>query len=235
MKCEFSETQFAFCYVFELIKNNPTKFIMPWFPNTVQEGREGGGYDVKINLNPQISGSIFLQFKIPVHLKTKQKYKINIDTRSKQFELLKKLKRPANLVYYCAPKFHTVNQINNLYVNNEIEKNSALFPIEAFPCDNKQHRLIYEYKENSGSYGELFSKPQNVSAFENVFCGSFNEDSMSLRDKARFVLDNIVNKTEAIPDYLSSINEVDLLFLILLFEYNILWIPIKNKSHAMKS
>ena len=58
-KCEFSETQFSFCFTFEYIKMFYPSGPIPIFPNTVKEGREGGGYDVKVD------GNIFLQFKIP--------------------------------------------------------------------------------------------------------------------------------------------------------------------------
>ncbi|MBI2792322.1 MAG: hypothetical protein HYX61_10205 [Gammaproteobacteria bacterium] len=222
MKCEFSETQFAFCYVFELINNNPERFVMPWFPNTVQEGREGGGYDVNIN------GSLFLQFKIPEYLKTKQKYKIKIDTNHKQYVLLKELKRPANLVYYCAPKFHEEYKIRELYNDKMIGENSVLFPIEEFPNDGEYHKLKYEYISGENhTYGVLSSDPKKISSVSDVFSGNFKPDRMSLNQKANFVLNNIVSKIEHIPN-VKQINDVDWLFSLLLLHYNILWIPIKS-------
>ncbi|MBS0289800.1 MAG: hypothetical protein JSS07_07190 [Proteobacteria bacterium] len=243
MKCEFSETQFAFSFVWELIRKYPNRFIMPWFPNTVQEGREGGGYDVKIDLNQNISGSLFLQFKIPEYLKSKQKYKIKIETNHNQFRLLKSLKRPANLVYYCTPKFHKEDEIKNFFNSSSIEGNSALFSIEEFPNDGEYHKLIYEYKpeeikaiesisivnHNSteiNTYGILSSVPMAISIFSGVFSVNFQTDQMTLIRKAEFILNNVVSKIESIPN-INKINDVDWLFSILLLRYNILWIPIK--------
>lgn len=252
MRCQFSETQFAFCYVFELIAKYPK--LMPLFPNTVQEGRKGGGYDVEID------GSLFLQFKIPEYLTRDKKYKIKIDTKigkkeHNQFTLLKELKRnkPANIVYYCAPKFHEEEKLRELYHAQGIENNSAHFPIEQFPDNGKHHNLKYEYEyeyeldqdgksieiintKEPNTFGLLYSKPIKISSYSDVFSIGYQPDPMPLKRKANILIKEIVNKTKYIPYNNNIINDVDWLFSVLLLHYNILWIPIKSneeKNHAL--
>lgn len=148
MKCEFSETQFAFNYTFEILRRY-SNLQIPFFPNTIQEGQDGGGYDVRCDF--KVKGSLFLQFKIPSYIKNKNKYKIII--KNKQFEQLRdlvlqelKFNKPANLVYYVAPRFHSRDNLENFYYDNTIEFNSALFPVGEFPnLDKSQHTLVYSY------------------------------------------------------------------------------------------
>jgi hypothetical protein len=105
---------------------------------------------------------LFLQFKIPVYLKD-NKYQIKINTKDNQFQLLKKLKRPANLVYYAAPKFHESERMQEFYLTDKIENNSILFSVDQFPDDGEYHRLKYEYHATTHqSYGILSSTKKIV-------------------------------------------------------------------------
>lgn len=63
MKCEFSETQFMFSFVHELLNKQQVsslKWFVPMFPT--QHAEKKLGYDFKIN-NPVYA--IFIQFKVP--------------------------------------------------------------------------------------------------------------------------------------------------------------------------
>lgn len=222
MKCDFSETQFAFCFTFEILQKYFPREIVPHFPNTVEEGRSGGGYDVSID------GSLFLQFKVPVYLK-KGKYKIKIHTEDEQFRLLKELNRPANLVYYSAPKFHTREDIENFYIKKQIENNSALFSIKNFPEDGAYHNLKYEYKDDNHSYGILSSEPKEIETLSNIFSIPYHPYQMLLSEKADFLLEIIKKFDYNLCDSKVD-NNIDRVFSILLNRYNILWIPLKQKS-----
>jgi hypothetical protein len=64
--CEFSETQFSFCFTFEFIEKFSEKKINPIFLSTRNEGQDNGGFDVNID------GNIFFQYKIPKYYKSLQ-------------------------------------------------------------------------------------------------------------------------------------------------------------------
>ncbi len=171
--CEFSETQFSFCFTFEYIKRFFPAIPLPIFPNTFDEGQLGGGYDVKIK------GNIYFQFKIPVYhdlvsnffrrdwnVFGHEYYKIKLETDGYQFKLLKDLQSPGNEVYYATPEFHTTNNLGTLYSSDTIVTNSALFPIDHFPAYmSGYHHLIYSPRYN---WGRLFSEPTNIKKLKSI-------------------------------------------------------------------
>lgn len=164
--CKFSETQFSFCFTFEFIKSFFPVIPLPLFPSTVREGM-AGGYDVNID------GNIFFQFKVPrVFTRRTAKvavrwdrhgkkfYVFKIKTNGKQFELLKGIKTTTNEVYYCAPEFASIAELEDLYYKYQIVNHSAWFPIEAFPPPNSgNHELTYSA---GGTTGVLYSEPRSI-------------------------------------------------------------------------
>lgn len=220
MKCEFSETQFAFNYTFEILKKY-TNLRNPFFPNIRQEGGPDGGYDVKLDF--EVEGSVFLQFKIPMYHKRINKYQIRFETN--QLELLRQkvikelqYDKPANLVYYAAPNFHTCKDLENFYYNEEIELNSALFPVEDFPKFTQKHTLKYAFREvelqdqgvlieqfpenghrfinhdKEKIYGLINSTPKGIEISPTIFSKPNYEPSiMLLSKKAEFLLDKLKN------------------------------------------
>jgi hypothetical protein len=232
MALKFSETQFSFCYVFEILKKYPK--LMPIFPTLREE--KYLGYDVKIG------GSLFLQFKRPKYL-ANNKYQIKL--ARDQFQILYNLKlnKPANKVFYVAPIFHTLQDMRNFYVTGKIEENSAHFPLENFPASfsAKSHLLNYEHdasvsaQPNSipltingsmpkGTYGVLNSEPVSVNTEHRVITEQDARDPMKLSEKTDFLLKEVI--PENVSNKYEYDNEVDKLYSILLVEYNILWIPI---------
>lgn len=232
---KFSETQFSFCYVFEIIKKYNKKLV-PLFPTLRQE--KTLGYDAVIG------GSLFLQFKIPKFMKKEKKYQISLQN-NKQFEILYKLKsnKPANKVFYVAPEFHELKEMNSFYLNKTIEQNSAHFSLENFPypLTGKSHKLKYQYctlattqgnipltnisNNPTGTYGILNSNPVSINMVHNALSDSDKRDEMRLIEKAKFLLTNVipeVDKSEFEID-----DPVDKLFSILLVKYNTVWIPIR--------
>jgi len=246
LNCEFSETQFSFCYTFELLRREfgslPFRlWPIPLFPNTVVEGRVGGGYDMCV-------GSLFLQFKIPkVYEKKSFKmskewavfrqsfFAIEVNTDSKQYQLLKDLKRPANVVFYATPEFYESASLDNNYRHSMIEAHSALFAIEDFPRHSSgHHRLIYT---ETHDHGVLFSKPQNIQKRRLELLAKFQPDPMSIREKARVLLSIIekVDGEERHVQEMSRRNETGIVmdvFSILWTQFNIFWLPIiENDRH----
>lgn len=238
--CEFSETQFAFCYVNEMLNRYP-HILMPIFPTLRQERKLG--WDVRIDDDTEIDGSLFIQFKRPKFLSRTKKYKITITKH--QFDILYILKKdkPANNVFYVAPIFHTLDEMKDHHINNEIEKNTAHFPLENFPSSltKNHHGLTYEYDSMSDintipltsggsiptdTYGIINSEPISI---ENKHCIDFDSikpDRMKLIKKSQYLLNNVIpgNVVDAFDKIESPVEQ---LFSILLVRYNILWIPIK--------
>jgi hypothetical protein len=164
--CEFSETQFSFCFTFEYLKQFLPIIPLPIFPNIREEGRMGGGYDVRIN------GNIYFQFKIPNYYNKRSNfnkywnvfkheyYKIKLETDKNQYKFLKALQSPNNLVYYVTPEFHLLNELSNNYNADTIGSNSALFSIENLPpYGSGYHNLIYSPRH---PLGHLFSAPVSI-------------------------------------------------------------------------
>jgi hypothetical protein len=238
-KCGFSETQFSFCFTFEYLQRFLPVIPLPIFPNTVVEGKAGGGYDVRIN------GSFFFQFKIPKFYDiennfTRQKwncvggqpyYSIKLNTDSEQFRLLKALKRPTNKVYYVTPEYHRAKQIGSYYNANKIVTNSAMFDIGDFPNHGSgYHHLVYNEK---ASLGYLFSEPMMVpkspilhplEAFQQ------SPDDLTIVDAAREIA-SILRREDFTQIKPANSNQhpatfVKAVYAMLLTEYDIHWYPV---------
>lgn len=225
--CKFSETQFSFCFTFEFIRMFYPSGPIPFFPNTVEEGREEGGYDVKIN------GNIFLQFKVPKFYDKKYNiilrkwkvfnqpyYQINIDTNKKQFQLLKELCVKNNRVLYVSPEFNSQKLLEKNYKRKEIVKKSAMFSIYNFPKPGSGfHQLIYT---DSSDYGKLFSEPFKIYK-EREIIGRIQK--ISLYEQA-VRLSKILKKYDIniIKDDQNKQKIIDSVYTTLLIRFNILWL-----------
>ncbi len=246
MRCQFSETQFSFCFTFEFLKTLYPFIAFPIFPNTVVEGRDDGGYDV------EISNNLFFQFKIPTYFNRLTArnmeywkvfkgtyFKIAVNTDLRQFELLKQLKKPHNQVYYATPPFHTIEELKKLYLNNNIVQNSALFSIDEFPAYRSgYHNLIYNDYYN---WAKLFSEPVEIKK------SKFNSLQQLLsQNKINTSLSNTANEIEKTLNKLGyEVEELDYekiftqrqfdfkniqkIHSILLTQFNIHWYPILSK------
>jgi hypothetical protein len=66
MNPDFSEFSYGYAVTEELVASlKATVVAAPIFPSLYEEGKKGGGYDVKIPLSGK---PIFLQFKLSNHL-----------------------------------------------------------------------------------------------------------------------------------------------------------------------
>ncbi|MCR4655979.1 MAG: hypothetical protein K5770_07115 [Lachnospiraceae bacterium] len=140
MVCEFSETQFAFGIVFEIVKKNCISkgYSAPLFPTQAMEGEFG--YDMQLNGKTR---TLFLQFKVPEKKTTKSakywkdhnqayyEFKIYPQTISNQHNALVKLAKEdeRNRVYYCSPGFITCDEYNEYYRRSKIDANSIYVPL----------------------------------------------------------------------------------------------------------
>lgn len=138
MECKFSEFQFSHVITREIedkIIFSNLGLGMPRIPNQVEEAN--GGYDVSIHGSIV---SVFLQYKLSEKLTRKSakewdkfgsreyfRFKIYPDNKSKQHNTLVELaqKSKKNQVFYCAPAFTEMSEIEDYYNNREVALHSA--------------------------------------------------------------------------------------------------------------
>lgn len=163
----------------------------PVFPSLIEEGKADGGYDLKLQFG---SVPLFLQFKLSDIMKGRRAvecrdyglfsppfYRMNLHPlkRSKQHSLLLDLEQKGNLVYYAAPAFHEIEQINRFYIDREIVARSIYIrPSAIGPLpDDKPHHVAFKL---GGS-----SLPLSVTAYR------FSEPTQLAIDTASNMLEEL--------------------------------------------
>ncbi|MBB5767906.1 hypothetical protein [Xanthomonas euroxanthea] len=178
MKPEFSELSFAFAYMADLSKKLPGKFsTAPSFPSTVLEGKKGYGYDVKLGL---VGIPVFLQFKLAHCMRSGNATEFSTGTfsqgspvnpvyrfylmalgKSRQTSLMLKLEKKHDLVFYVAPAFHKVSELNSFFASSSVDTRSrSIRPsrIKKMP-DKLEHFVSYRL---SGQCHRFSEKPALV-------------------------------------------------------------------------
>ena len=169
MKPDLSEFSYGFALTSELIQSFKLQSIgAPVFPSLTDEGKPGGGFDVKLPGVP-----VFLQFKLSDYLKTARaldfagfggpyyRFKLRALKHSKQHELLRALELKGNLVLYCAPRFHTSSELNKAFVSLTMCASSVFVKpssIGILPSD-KEHSVSFG---SAGLKGILRSEPVQI-------------------------------------------------------------------------
>lgn len=133
--------------------------VAPIFPSLLEEGKAGGGYDVKFD-KPGLP--LFLQFKrsermvlqtareyglrgcsivLPYH-----RFPITPSSKSRQHQMLLNLDTPKNRVYYVAPRFHRVEHLNDAWQAQEVVARSLfLRPRSIGPMpDSGKHSIAFD-------------------------------------------------------------------------------------------
>ena len=126
----------------------------PYFPSLYTEGQKGGGFDVRVG------SALFLQFKLCEKLTRRSaketklglidppfyRFWLHSRKRSAQHQMLIDLEaHPGNQVYYIAPGFAELEQLNLSYVAQRVVDDSAMFsPTEMGPVlDDETHRVAF--------------------------------------------------------------------------------------------
>lgn len=158
MKPNISEFSYGYALTEELVKGVGTKITSaPVFPSLYQEGKKGGGWDLKLK-----KGGIplFIQFKLSHYLKNSNAkerksgifsspyYRMYIRpiNHSKQHELLLDLERSGNEVYYSAPAFHEPKELDYAYLK-KIVKNKSIWikPTDIGDItDTNEHYVVFQ-------------------------------------------------------------------------------------------
>lgn len=178
MKSEFSELSFAFAYMADLTKKlSGTLTVAPSFPSTTLEGKKGYGYDVKLGLK---GIPVFLQFKLAHCMKSGNSGEFSkgvflqgspVDPvyrfylmalgKSRQTSLMLKLEKKHDLVFYVAPAFHKVSELNSHFASSSVDSHSrSIRPsrIKKMP-DKLEHFVSYRL---SGPCHRFSDEPEIV-------------------------------------------------------------------------
>jgi hypothetical protein len=193
---EISEFSYGFALTNELVGLAPLK-AAPIFPSLIEEGKKGGGYDVKLQM-PSLA--LFLQFK-RAHCMTRpnakeiKQYKIAIQrpfyrfhimeaSASNQHSMLLELDNGAAEVFYAAPRFHLVEEINSAWATNQVGTRSIFVrPRHIGALVPGPHHVAYD---KSSAY--VCSEPKKVTALSfvdlaNALNQRLAEESLSLADR----------------------------------------------------
>jgi hypothetical protein len=157
MTPEISEFSYGFALTNEIVGWAPVA-AAPLFPSLIEEGKAGGGYDVHLD----IAGiALYLQFKradcmVRATAREISEYKLPIDLpffrfkiterrKSDQHELLLALNQTNQFVYYAAPKFHELSEINAAWHSNSVGARSIFIsPQEVGALDDESHHVAYD-------------------------------------------------------------------------------------------
>jgi hypothetical protein len=170
---EISEFSYGFALTNELVGWAQLR-AAPIFPNLVEEGRAGGGYDVRLDM-PAIP--MYLQFKrseCMTRSSAKEirngatlstpfyRFHLMDAAKSDQHRLLLQLDDGTNEVYYAAPRFHKISEINSAWNTNTITTRSIFVtPRGIGRLSPGSHSIAYD---RSGAY--CCSDPREVESLD---------------------------------------------------------------------
>lgn len=139
MKPQISEFSYGFALTNELVGWAELS-AAPVFPSLLEEGKAGGGYDVKLD-RPGVP--LYLQFKRSEFLTRRSgreareiakiggtigipyyRFAVTEAAISDQHELLLALDVAPNFVFYAAPRFHRLDEINDAWHHNAVASRS---------------------------------------------------------------------------------------------------------------
>jgi hypothetical protein len=157
MTPEISEFSYGFALTNEIVGWAPIT-AAPLFPSLIEEGKAGGGYDVKLDM-PAVP--LYLQFKradcmtrrsareirkdqLPLSLPF-YRFKITESGKSDQHELLLALDDGTSFVFYAAPRFHELTEINEAWNDNAVATRSIFVaPSRIGQLDMQSHYVAYD-------------------------------------------------------------------------------------------
>ena len=260
-RISISETQFAFAFFHKYLllnKDNDVKFC---FPSLRQEGDPDYGY---AGADLVVDGNLFFQFKMPDFLRIRNAteiinkqiskdfipfYRFNIKNSdpSNQFNLLKDAARkPANIVRYISPMFHSDrHQTDDVAFYNyfrmtpadsmneicSIDFSQFISPTEENLSSDNSHKICYNRESVTANYAYLFSKPKEIKA----------EKGLIEYKKQKLVFNNDPTKFEKVDTVLNYIQElffkhekdrqhkhitIEQLQIEIIIKHNIFWLPI---------
>ena len=225
MEPTFSEFSYGYALTQELASGKFGSLIAaPVFPSLVREGQAGGGYDIYL---PFAGVPLFLQFKLSHYLHRSNSlewgqyfspyYRMYLRPLrySDQHNLLVDLEKAGNQVYYVAPEFHTVEELNDAYVSRNVYYRSAFFtPVDIGILPTIDRHYLTFNSSNTDAF--LWSRePKKLKQlhsskdFENMLMKHVGEKSSKidnltfehLTDGMVEILDNRAMKTDRLKQF----------------------------------
>lgn len=155
---EISEFSYGFALTNELVGWMALS-TAPVFPSLIEEGKEGGGYDVKLD---QPGVPLYLQFKRADYMTRSSAseikhhglplsvpfYRFPITHKNKSFQhtSLVELDDGSNLVFYVAPRFHLISEINQAWQAQDVAARSIFVAPRTIGLihDDDRHHVSYD-------------------------------------------------------------------------------------------
>jgi len=157
---EISEFSYGFALTNELVGWAELS-AAPVFPSLIEEGKAGGGYDVKLD---RPGAPLYLQFKRSEYMSRRSakefqkvqdqggmlavpfyRFAITEAAKSDQHELLLALDNSSNHVFYVAPRFHRVSEINDAWSASAVASRSVFVsPTEIGSLDEERHAVAFD-------------------------------------------------------------------------------------------
>ncbi len=180
MRPNISEFSYGFAITTELVQAPGGVTAAPVFPSLIEEGQQGGGWDVRLD-RPGVP--LFLQFKLCDQMTRRTCreareagfnvpcYRMHLRSArtSRQHEMLLDLEAAGQEVYYSAPMFHQPEELNAAFFGAAVCARSIwIRPSDIGPLpDDADHHVSFE----PGSPWTFFSEPRRLKAkraFEDV-------------------------------------------------------------------
>lgn len=205
MKPQISEFSYGFALTNELVGWAELS-AAPVFPSLLEEGKAGGGYDVKLE-RPGVP--LYLQFKRSEFLTRRSgreareieknggkigipyyRFAVTEAAISAQHELLLALDVAPNFVFYAAPRFHRLDEINQAWHDNAVASRSKFVaPQTIGSLTNERHTVAFD-----GRDVWVCSEPRQI-------------DGLTSRELADKLTAALKNDTRPLGDKLPEISE----------------------------
>jgi len=214
MDPEFSERQFESLFNSEFVsKYKALLSAPPFFPTLNREAFLG--YDCRYDFKKGFKAkSLMLQFKVSHFVKNRSRNNVHIydcyggayfrfsvmrRNISKQHKIILKLAKSGKSIFYCAPLFYRLHELNNFFGRNGVINNSRLFnPIGMGDLpDNKQHHVSYDPLGQFGFFHSRNKKTIKVSGWEKII------SALELRNiDEKYLFDFLESLKEVLEEYL---------------------------------
>ena len=176
MSAAFNEREFEFCFNAEFVRKNSAALIgTPIIPS--QRLENVLGYDVEFRIkNGQFTRSLFLQHKVSYYAQNRSgrnafiwncylgpyfRFPVERLDRTGQHNLLVDLADRGEDVFYCAPAFVGLDNLQNCFVQDNVIDNSRFFDPKDMGkiTDFDQHHVSYD---PTGTFGFFHSGPKKL-------------------------------------------------------------------------
>ena len=229
MNPEFSEFSYGFAFTHEFVNRNPGLDAAPELPSLIREAETGTDLKLGYQGHPK-----YFQFKLSAYLNRKNAihwcdhreshYRVRITTRPRpnrepgtdQHSNLIRLAKDVDEVFYVAPKFHTQDEFNRLFLGGQITNNSLWAPLrDLHPVsDGEPHYLTFTRNQNEPVWHSEAVRLQGKFSAEDHY-ETISETLLIDEDffrGLRYKLINALNATEnARPQEINTIGNDDIL------------------------